>query len=142
VLEALAWLAANRDGWVNLLPGVEEDTPVEAPGLFSFFGPQQPPVSMCTWMPPGRGRHGVEEVTVGILHPFGKRVVRELADGGIGVPSQWRVAGDHPRRGLIVRVPLTVSNSDVLTWTLAAGEYLCPIPMTGMWEAHVYLPIT
>ena len=38
LLEVTAWLSAHRDGWLNLLPGVESSAdPVEAPGLFSHL---------------------------------------------------------------------------------------------------------
>jgi hypothetical protein len=141
VLEVLAWIGAHRDGWVNLLPGVDQtDEPVEGPGLFSMFGTRQAPVAMCTWMPPGRSRRSPEEVTVGIMHPAGRRVLPELVAAGLGVPPGWRVTADHPRRGLVVMVPATVPNEQVLAWTLAAGAKLCALPTTGRWRAEVYLP--
>jgi hypothetical protein len=141
LLEVMAWLAAHRDGWLNLLPGVDTPTePVEAPGLFAIFGSAQAPVSMCTWMPPGRGRHALDEVTVGIMHPRGKRVVPELEAAGLAVPPGWRVWGDHPRRGLVVRIPTTAADREVLGWALAVGGRLCAVPTTGSWEAEVYQP--
>ena len=141
LLEVVAWLAAHRDGWLNLLPGVDTPAePVEAPGLFAIFGSAQPPVSMCTWMPPGKGRHALDEVTVGIMHARGKRVLPELEAAGLGVPPGWRVWGDHPRRGLVVRIPTTAADREVLRWALAAGAQLCAVPMTGGWQAEVYQP--
>jgi hypothetical protein len=142
LLEVVGWLAAHRDGWLNLLPGVDTPTePVETAGLFAIFGSSQPPVSMCTWMPPGRGRHALDEVTVGIMHGMGKKVLPDLVAAGLGVPPGWRVWGDHPRRGLVVRIPTTVADREVLGWTLAAGAQLCTVPTTGGWQAEVYQPI-
>jgi len=142
LLEVVAWLSAHRDGWLNLLPGV--DTPVEpaeAPGLFSIFGGVREPVSMCTWMPPGRGRHALDEVTVGIMHGRNRRVVPELEAAGLAVGPGWRVWGDHPKRGLVVRVPTSAPDAQVLGWALAAGALLCAVPLTGAWQAEVYQPL-
>ncbi len=142
LLEVVAWLSAHRDGWLNLLPGVERsDEPVEAPGPFAIFGSARPPVSMCTWMPPGKGRRSLDEVTVGIMHGLGRRVVPDLQAAGLPVPPGWRVWGDHPRRGLVVRIPTTAPNRQVLDWTLAAGGRLCDVPMTGSWQAEVHQPV-
>jgi hypothetical protein len=143
VLEALAWLAAHRDGWVNLLPGVESDAAsVEAPGLFSIFGAAREPVSMVTWMPPGRGRHALDEVTLGIMHGRNHRVVPELVEAGLMVPPGWRVWGDHPRRGLVIRIPTTAPDAQVLKWALDAGAQLCLVPLTGSWQAEIYQPLS
>lgn len=142
MLEVLAWLAAHRDGWLNLLPGVEADAPTEeAPGLFSLFGPTRERVSMCTWMPPGRGRHALDEVTVGVMHGRNGRVVPELEQAGLAVPPAWRVWGDHPRRGLVVRIPSSAPDAEVLRWVLGAGALLCAAPMTGLWQAEVHQPL-
>ncbi len=142
LLEVMAWLSAHRDGWLNLLPGVEaSDEPVEAPGLFAIFGSARPPVSMCTWMPPGRARRSLDEVTVGIEHGRGRRVMPDLEAAGLSVPPGWRVLGDHPRRGLVVRIPSSAPDRQVLQWMLAAGDRLCDLPMTGSWQAEVHQPV-
>jgi len=143
LLEVVAWLSAHRDGWVNLLPGVETPAePVESAGLFSIFGGGAPePVSMCTWMPPGSSRHALDEVTVGVMHAQGHRVMPELQAAGLGLPPGWRLGGDHPRRGLVVRVPTTASDREVLTWALSVGTRLCAVPTTGTWRAEVYQPM-
>ncbi len=141
LLEVLAWLSAHRDGWLNLLPGVEAPPEPEAPGLFSMFGSIGPPASMCTWLPPGKGRRALDEVTVGISHGLRRRVLPDLQAAGLSVPPAWRVWGDHPRRGLVVRVPTSAPDRDVLTWMLASGERLCDMPLTGTWQAEVHQPV-
>ena len=142
LLEVLAWLSAHRDGWLNLLPGVDTGgEPVEPPGLFSLFGASREPVSMCTWMPPGRGRHALDEVTLGIMHGRNRRVIGELDAAGLSVPPGWRVWGDHPRRGLVIRIPASASGAEVLRWALSAGGQLCAVPQTGSWQAEVYQPL-
>lgn len=142
VLDRMRALAEAHDGWINFLPGVPEDE-VEPPsrGVFSaVFGTAQPPVSMCTWMPAGSGSGGAGDQRIGILHPRGRRAASQLAQLGVPVPSSWRVSQDHSSRGLIVH-PLTgASLSEVLGWTLGAGAALAVAPLTGTWQARVYLP--
>ena len=142
LLEVTAWLAAHRDGWLNLLPGVESSAdPVETPGLFSIFGSTTRPVSMCTWMPPGRGRHALDEVTVGIMHPKGKKVLPDLRAAGLPLAPTWRVWSDHPRRGLVVKIPASAPDAEVLRWAVGAGGLLCELPLTGSWQAEVFQAI-
>jgi hypothetical protein len=142
VLDRMRALSEAHDGWINLLPGVPEDE-VEPPSRSVFsalFGTAQPPVSMCTWMPAGSGRGGTGEQRIGILHPRGRLAARQLGELGVPVPSSWRVSQDHPRRGLIVRPLPDASLPEVLDWTLRAGAVLAVVPLTGMWQARIFLP--
>jgi len=150
VLAAMDRLAGAHDGWINLLPGVPEDA-VEQPsqGVFSaLFGTAQPPVSMCTWMPGRRGTDGGPGPkenwrtgeTVGIMHPRGRFAVSQLASLGVPVPTGWTVRQDHARRGLIVIPAPGRPHRAVLDWSIAAGEALSMVPLTGLWKARVYLP--
>lgn len=135
-------LTSAGEGWINLMPGVPEEEVEEPPrGVFSaLFGTAQAPVSMGTWMPAAGGRRSGEE-TVGIMHPRGRRAVDELASAGVMVPAGWRVGQDHPRRGLIVHPPVGTPHVEVLAWALRAGAVLAVVPLTGSWEARVYLPL-
>ncbi|HXQ19040.1 MAG TPA: hypothetical protein VN781_05375 [Acidimicrobiales bacterium] len=143
VLGWLEHLSSARSGWANFLPGVDDDGSAfaEPSGLFSIFsGARQPPVTMCTWVPPG-GRPGPGDVvTVGVAHRQNRRVVPVLAEAGVVVPSTWQVAQDHVRRGLVLRVPITVPHLPVLSWLLDAGARLCLAPLTGSWQAEVHHP--
>lgn len=157
VVEEMDQLAAAGDGWINLLPGVPEEE-VEQPSgsIFSaLFGTAQPAVSMGTWMPAGvpaapAGRAGPTGLiarrggdateTVGIMHARGRDAVSQLGGAGSPVPPGWRVAQDHPRRGLIVHPPRGAPHREVLGWTLRAGAALSVAPLTGKWRARVYLP--
>lgn len=137
----MVWISASGDGWVNLLPGVPSEVLDDQPRptiLSALFGATQPPVTMCTWMPP---RPGGSEVTVGILHPHGRRAAAQLAAEGVPVPGGWRVRQDNGRRGLIVAAPAATPHDQVLDWTLAAGAALARVPLTGRWQARVYLPL-
>ena len=143
LVERMTWLSASRDGWVNLLPGVPSDLLDEQAArpsvLSALFGSSTLPVSMATWMPPGsRGRR--EVVTVGLMHDRGRHAVRQLQGFGVEVPVGWRVRQDHPRRGLVLLVPPGAAHDEVARWLLRAGERLAAVPLTGRWQARVYLP--
>lgn len=144
VVARMDQLARAGDGWINLLPGVEEGDagePRQVSVFSALFGSAQAPVTMTTWMPPKGGRGGAPEVNLGIMHPKGRRAVAQLADEGVHVPAGWRVRQDHPRRGLILLVPVSVPHKVVLEWAIRAGGALTAIDMTGSWQARVYLPI-
>jgi hypothetical protein len=131
------------DGWINLMPGIEEneEPTTSTPGLFSIiFGGKQAPVTMSTLMPPKAARKGLEGVTIGLLHPAGAKAARQLAALGVAVPEGWVVRQDHTRRGLVVRAAAGSSADEVVTWSVRAGTALCREEMTGQWQAVVYLP--
>jgi hypothetical protein len=142
VAGTLAQLGAVGSGWVNLLPGIDEDAvDVDPPtGLFAFFGNRAPPVTMATIMPPKPERREAEGMTVGLMHPTGAKAVARLAEVGVAVPDGWVVRQDHVRRGLVLRTPVGAVESDVVTWCVRAGTALCRADMTGQWRAVVYLP--
>jgi hypothetical protein len=136
-------LTEAGQGWINLLPGVEvdeDDAQTVPPGLFSLFSIRQPPVTMCTLMPPRPARRATDGVTVGVMHPTGVKAVARLAEAGVPVPPGWVVRQDHARRGLVVLAPHGTPESEIIGWSLRAGQVLCRKEMTGEWQAVVYLP--
>ncbi len=142
VAEALRALRTAGSGWVNLMPGIDEDASEVHPraGLFAFFGNNAAPVTMTTLMPPKKDRSETEGLTVGLMHPTGGKAVARLAEAGVLVPDGWVVRQDHARRGLLVQTPVDVTDPDVVTWSVRAGTALCRAEMTGRWRAVVYLP--
>jgi hypothetical protein len=142
VAAALKSLREAGSGWVNLMPGIDEDAVAVEPqaGLFAFFGNRAPPVTMATIMPPKRDRRDSEGLTVGLMHPTGAKAVARLAEVGVTVPDGWVVRQDHVRRGLVVRTPVVAAEADVIAWCVRAGTALCRAEMTGQWRAVVYLP--
>lgn len=142
VAARLAEVQAAGDGWINLLPGVPEDSPdLESPtGLFSLFGNRQAPVTMATLMPMRLNRRSGDDLTVGLMHPTGAKAVGRLAEEGVPVPEGWVVRQDHPRRGLLLSAPAAAPGHDVIEWSVRAGTTLCRAEMTGRWQAVVYLP--
>jgi hypothetical protein len=139
----LRHLTEAGQGWINLLPGVEADedeSQTVPPGLFSLFSVRQPPVTMCTLMPPRPSRRSTEGVTVGLMHPTGGKAVARLADAGVAMPPEWLVRQDHARRGLVALAPHGTPEDEIISWALRAGQALCRKVMTGEWQAVVYLP--
>ncbi len=63
-----------------------------------------------------------------------------LAEAGVRVPEGWLVRQDHARRGLLLQTPVTVTETEVIDWSVRAGTALCRAEMTGRWRAVVYLP--
>jgi hypothetical protein len=139
VVARMRALSVACDGWINLLPGVPDDAidPPQRGVLSALFTAPIAPVSMCTWVP-APGRRGDERI--GILHPRGRHAVSQLAELGVPVPQGWRVSQDHVRHGLIVHPYPGSTATDVLDWMLRAGAALALAPLTGTWQARVYLP--
>jgi hypothetical protein len=143
VADALSMLSEAGDGWINLMPGIPEDSPDVTPppsGLFAFFGTRQAPVTMATVIPPKRERAATAGLSVGLMHPTGPKAIARLADGGVVVPDGWVVRQDHARRGLVLRTSVGAPPAEVVTWCVRAGTELCRADMTGEWRAVVYLP--
>jgi hypothetical protein len=131
-------LGAKHSGWINLIPLVrEEDQPDEPTGLVSLFSGTIHPIPVCTWVPGGVGRKGVERDSIGIQHDTGPKVVARLASLGVPLPPGWRWQQDHPRRGLVVRPPLEAAHGQQLAWLLEAGSALSRVKLTGRWEARI-----
>ena len=142
VAAELRALRAAGSGWINLMPGIDEEASDVHPraGLFAFFGNNAAPVTMTTLMPPKKERRDTEGLTVGLMHPTGGKAVARLAEAGVRIPDGWVVRQDHARRGLLVQTPVEVGEFDVLEWSVRAGTALCRAEMTGRWRAVVYLP--
>lgn len=131
-------LALAHQGWINLNPGArEEDVPPPSMGLGTLLTGTVHEVPVCTWAPGKLGRKGIERDSVGIQHNTGTKAVARLATLGVPIPAGWRWTQDHPRRGLVVRVPAEVPHAEQLAWLLDAGTAFSTVPLTGEWEARV-----
>src|SRR5437660_795535 len=74
VVARMADLARDRNGWVNLQPGVPEDVATVRPGLAGLLTGRST-VPLATWLPGEVGRRGVEPTTVGLQHAAGGKLV-------------------------------------------------------------------
>jgi hypothetical protein len=141
VLEAMADITVAGDGWINLLPGIdEEDAPPQPTGLSALLAPRLGGAVMGTWTPQVQGKRGTEGASVGLMHPAGRFAARRLAGLGAPVPDGWLIRQDHARRGLILQASVGAAHSEIANWIVAAGTALNTLPTTGEWRADVYLP--
>jgi hypothetical protein len=139
VLEAMAELSVERNGWINLQPLTPDDADdASQGGFFGLFSGRGPEVPLCTWSPGERRRRGDQAPSIGIQHGTGPKVANRLAELGRAVPAGWSVAQDHSRRGLVLTLPQDEPLPRVLRWLLDAGEALCPVAVTGRWIAEVF----
>jgi hypothetical protein len=136
VVAAIDGLTERRDGWINLVPEIEEEHRPD-PRTFAawVFAARGEPVPMITWTPAIRvgGR-----ATVGLAHGAGPRGIARLADAGLTLPPGWIKVTDHARRGIVVTVPDGADRSDAVHWFLTAAHVLCAAPLTGSWLALAY----
>jgi hypothetical protein len=138
----MAHLAGAGDGWINFRPKLNDrdqaPTPLRFMTLFSGGGTG---VTMCTWIPGSHDRGEPNPARLGISHLVGRRVARGLATLDLAVPASWFVEQDHPRRGLVVRIPYDEPNEQVLDWAIRVVRALSAPPTPDAWRADVYLPI-
>jgi len=141
VVDHMTLLAGAEDGWMNLMAraGDGDAATSTSLGFFTLFGGGGSGVTMCTWVPGSRDRAGRNQPSLGITHVTGHRVVAELQACGVPVPETWHVEQDHPRRGLVLRLPSAESPERVLSWALLALGALSTRPAVG-WRADIYLP--
>ena len=112
--------------FINLSPGVDAD---EVPLRSSFthvLGNRGPTVPLATWTPG----------EIGVQHMAGQRVTRFLADRGCPVPEEWYVAGEHPKRGLVLKT-YDAAPEVTLRWLVEACRRLCPLEVVHPWQAVV-----
>ncbi len=135
-------LATAKDGWINLLPAVvdDEEAPTTPGVLSAWFGVENPGVTMCTWIPAGQDRRGRDPTRLGIMHACGRLAIARLEAWNVSIPEGWHIEQDHPRRGLVLRVPPDAIQATVLDWALRAGGVLCNVRLTGKWQAEVHFP--
>ena len=137
---ALARVAGDG-GWVNCSPVVADEDRPPPPGPFAVFGALGPAVPLATYVPAHAGRGGAPQPgEAGIQHGSGRRAALRLRESGPGIPDGWRVVQDHPRRGLVVRLPEGTADGDVLRWLVSAAGALCTVPTTGRWQVTLHAP--
>jgi len=140
VLAYMARLAEAGDGWINLIPRItdENERPTSL-GFWTLFSGGGTGITMCTWIPAGQDRRGSKGSSLGISHVTGRRAVAQLALA-VPIPETWVVEQDHPRRGLVLRLPTKETHEEVLEWALRAVAALTPGRPIRRWRADIYLP--
>ena len=134
-------LAGAGEGWINLIPRIADyDERPTSLGFFTLLSGGGTGVTMCTWIPGCHDRRGTTWTSLGIAHVTGHRVFAELHSLAVPIPETWLVEQDHPRRGLVFRVPADEPHQDVLVWALrAVGALISSTPIRE-WRADIYLP--
>jgi len=141
IVACMARLADAGDGWINLIPKIGDD--YEGPTSLRFLtlvGAGASGVTMCTWIPASHDRHGRSQASLGITHVTGRRALPELHSPAAPIPERWLVEQDHPRRGLILRVPADEPHEQVLMWALRAVGTLSTPRDIRRWRADIYNP--
>lgn len=139
VLTRMDVLASAASGWINVRPVIAAEHEPPPRGPLSIFGGSIHKVPTATWMPGKAERSGsVGPTRVGLQHAGGPRVVAKLRELGLALPEGWRVVQDHPRRGLVAKLPAGADDAEVLGWLIRAAAALCTVPSTGRWRAEVF----
>lgn len=140
VLAAMDAASQAQKGWINFEPAVRlDDLPPPDGGFFSLFSGRGPAVPLATWTPAsteGRGR--AQPAMIGLQHPAGGKAKPLLERFGHPVPDGWPVTQDYVKKGLVVAVPPTAANDDVVRWLLRAATLLSTLPLAGGWRATIY----
>ena len=131
-------VAAGR-GWVNLYPEVHDEEGLARPsspaiGLGAMFRTNGPTIPTATWVM----ATGKEPATIGLEHGLRTKVLAQLREHGIAPPEGSFRLQDNARRGLVLRLPADVAVEDVLGWLMEAVDDLCPLQLTGNWQAEVH----
>ena len=141
VVACMARLADAQDGWINLIPRIaDNDERPTSLGFFALLGGGAIGVTMCTWVPGNHNRRGFVNPSLGIAHVTRRRVFAELHSLAVPIPETWLVEQDHPRRGLVLRVPSDEPHEQVLVWALRAISALIAPGPIKKWRADIYLP--
>jgi hypothetical protein len=137
IVAMMEGIAVTGKGWINFQPAVDPDDVPDGGGAFRVFSVRGPTVPLCTWLPADRGTRGTPYVSLGVQHGAGRRVAAQLAEAGAGVPSDWRVLQDNPKKGIVVAAPPDADAVRLLEWLLDAGRALCPVEYRR-WRAVVH----
>jgi hypothetical protein len=141
VVASMDRLAVAHSGWINLVPKVMSEQVETKLAFATLFGGGASGVTMCTWVPAGAGEPDRDAAELGITHTTGRRALGQLAELHLALLDGWVVAQDHPRRGLVLRVPPQSANEVVLSWALSAAAALSPDRRVGIWRAEIHLPL-
>jgi hypothetical protein len=126
-------------GWLTFDPAIRDE---HVPPTSTVFGRlltnRGPWVPRSTWVPADMDRRRPEPVSVGIMHASGPGAVKRLAEAGLALPNRWRAVSDHPKRGLVVYVPVDIDAIDIVEWIVQSSRILTKVPLVGDWRATVH----
>jgi hypothetical protein len=141
VLAFMLRLSAAGEGWVNFIPRPLEDGRSTRLRALTLFSGDASGVTMGTWVPARLDERTVVNASLGLTHATGRRALAQLRDASLELPAGWIVAQDHPRRGLVITLPVGVAHEVIVTWAVRAVHVLSPGTRIGPWRAEVHLPL-
>ncbi len=133
-------IVSAAKSWVNVRPyfGPQYDADMKwEPPLRRLFSARGPFVPHATWVPAHTRKRGVEPAAIGLSHPKGPSAIRQLAEGGVVIPSDWLVRQDHSRRGIVIEVGADSTCEQALLFLLDASEELSGVNLPGDWVADL-----
>jgi hypothetical protein len=121
-------------GWLNVQPDLDGVDPraVSRPSIFSGRGRTIP---LGTFVPASGS--GMEHEW-GMEHGAGKHAVQQLRDAGLTFPDGARLVQDHPRRGLVLAIPVSTSPTAIAELLVGAATQLTVVPVGDRWIAEVF----
>jgi hypothetical protein len=139
VVGLMGELALAHAGWMNLQPDVAvEDVPDTGSPFGRLLTATGPPVPLGSWVPGAIRRGRPEPTSLGLQHPGGRKAIWRLRDVGITVPEGWTVLADHPRRGIVLRLPDGADPATALDWLVRAAVELTEMALPDVWRAAVF----
>jgi hypothetical protein len=133
-------LGALRDGaWMNVEPIVDEhdleELRARAPHpVLRIFSAKGRPIPFGTVVANER------DLSIGLEHAQGQRVVPILREYGITAPASWVQKQDNAKRGVVYAAPRDEDPHVVLDWLLRAATALTDVPIHGRWSAMIATP--
>ncbi len=118
---------------MNTQPDPDELDPaaLARPSIYSGRGRAAP---LGTFVP---GTGGAAH-QVGLQHGAGRRAAQQLRDAGVTFPAGARLVQDHPRRGLVVEIPLGTAAVAVAELLVQMASQLTVVPLGERWVVEIY----
>lgn len=133
VCAVMAEMADRRRPFMNVRPAVDEERiPKPMAGILGLFSNRVPVLPVGTWVPAPDGKG---PTSLGVQHPTGRKVGKELGEAGLRPDPTWKGIQDHPKRGLVLEIPADTAPTAVLAWLLPVMIHLSPITLDGEWRA-------
>ncbi len=121
--------------WCNFaFEELEDDNVIPDSTLFGFLAARGPANPLTTIMSPAKQADYLVEV--GIQHRAGTKAASQLKEAELYGPTSAKVVQDHPRRGLVIRWPLSEDVASLAAWIFPAMRELSRSPSTNLvlWE--------
>ena len=127
----------QQNYWVNIEPAVEEDQVHSGSVFWKMFSSRGPVIPKFTWVPSYEKKQQILPAQIGITHPVGTKAVQRLREFEVRIPSEWIVEQDHPKRGIVLSLPSSYSDEEVINLAVGSLRVLSPFDFYGKFLASV-----